>query len=361
MEPGSPNQYILGGWFQLDAQPERQERKLNSLTRAGRHLILLALATLTGVPSAYPAPASRPGLLVMAHGGSKEWNSAVEEAVAPLADNLPVDIAFGMAQAGPLQSALERLESKGVTHIAVVRLFISQESFREQTEYLLGLRSDPPSIFLVHDMTPGLSMEEAVRILPGTSAPSAVNRRAALVMNQEGLYDSDRTGRILVDRVKGLSLSPRNESVLIIAHGEGDRTLNEEWISRLRELSAQISGFAPFREVRVETLREDWPEERREAEGRIQSFVESENRKGGEVLVVPFRVFGFGPYDQVLDGIRYKSDGKALLPHPEITEWIKDQAEDCFARMKLSPVFSGSSPGDEFSLKGPSDALEAAR
>jgi hypothetical protein len=39
------------------------------------------------------------GILLMAHGGSEEWNRAVEEVVVPLASRQPVEISFGMADA----------------------------------------------------------------------------------------------------------------------------------------------------------------------------------------------------------------------------------------------------------------------
>jgi sirohydrochlorin cobaltochelatase len=90
----------------------------------------------------------RVGILVLAHGGTRQWNEAVEEAVAPLEAFCPVTVAFGMAQRNSLQAGVEELEKAGVSRIAVVGLFISPHSFRHQTEYLLGLRADPPEEFL---------------------------------------------------------------------------------------------------------------------------------------------------------------------------------------------------------------------
>ena len=37
------------------------------------------------------------GVLVMAHGGSPEWNRSVESAVEPLRSRCKIEIAFGMA------------------------------------------------------------------------------------------------------------------------------------------------------------------------------------------------------------------------------------------------------------------------
>ena len=33
--------------------------------------------------------------------------------------------------------------------------------------------------------------------------------------------------------------------------------------------------------------------------------------------------------------LEYVSDGRALLPHPIIADWIREQAEDCFGRMGI--------------------------
>ncbi len=81
----------------------------------------------------------------------------------------------------------------------------------------------------------------------------------------------------------------------------------------------------PFRRVQVETLREDWPEKRAEAERRVRTFVQRASDEGGTAIVIPFRVQGFGPYSRVLEGLRYVSDGTGLLPHPEVTHWIERQ------------------------------------
>ena len=73
------------------------------------------------------------GILVMAHGGDPAWNLDVEATVAPLREKYPVEIAYGMARTSTLREAVQRLESRGVERIAVVRMFVSGESFLEPT------------------------------------------------------------------------------------------------------------------------------------------------------------------------------------------------------------------------------------
>jgi peroxiredoxin len=75
------------------------------------------------------------------------------------------------------------------------------------------------------------------------------------------------------------------------------------------------------------TLREDWPEKRAVAEREIRAFVSRARAEGGRAIVVPFRVQGFGPYARVLAGLEYAADGRGLLPHPAVAEWIRVTAD----------------------------------
>lgn len=58
-------------------------------------------------------------------------------------------------------------------------------------------------------------------------------------------------------------------------------------------------------------------------------FVESESNAGRDVIVVPFRLNGFGPYAKVLDGLTYRADGLGLLPDDRIVAWVESE----FARL----------------------------
>jgi sirohydrochlorin ferrochelatase len=225
----------------------------------------------------------------MAHGGSPEWNAAVREAVAPVESELPTALAFGMADSDSLEAAVTSLESRGVDRIAVVRLFISGSSFYEQT---LGALSN-------------LSPEFA--------------------LSRIGLVESPLAGQIMRERAASLSRDPSAESVLILAHGMGEESENDRLLGHMAEVTRAVGELGPFREVRVETLREDWPEKREQIERDIRRWVES-NSRSGSVIVVPLRLYGFGPYESVLQGLPYRADRVGLVPHPLITDWIRDSA-----------------------------------
>jgi len=266
-------------------------------------LLGLGCTTATRTNTASPTTPTGVGVIVMAHGGSPEWNSSVRAAVEPIAEASPTSIAFGMADPKSLQASVDTLESIGVTTIYVVRLFLSGESFLQRTEYLFGLRPDQPG-----------------------SLPDAdpLRRRASVVVSEHGLVESQRTGTILRERAEALSSNAANESVLIIAHGMGDADHNAELLLHLDALADSVRAAA-FHSVHVATLREDWAEHRGGSERQIRQFVSNETEDGRAVIVIPFRLSGFGPYAEVLEGLPYLSDGRGLIPHPAITDWIRDE------------------------------------
>ena len=151
--------------------------------------------------------------------------------------------------------------------------------------------------------------------------------QSSFELSDQGLVEAPEMGDVLAGRAQSLSKDPQREDVLILAHGPGDDAENERWLKELDARAAVVRKALPFRAVRVETLREDWPEKRAPAEQRIRTFVEQSAKTGGRALVIPFRVQGFGPYAKVLEGLEYVSDGQGLIPHPSVTQWIAHQIE----------------------------------
>ena len=117
-----------------------------------------------------------------------------------------------------------------------------------------------------------------------------------------------------------------------IAHRDDyfDDAENERILQMMDERARGLAELG-FAAVRCETLREDWPEERAPAEARIRTFVEEESRAGRRVLVVPFRLAGFGPHREVLEGLEYTANERGFCPHENLTRWITEAAEQTFA------------------------------
>lgn len=287
------------------------------------------------------------GVLVMAHGGDDAWNRVVERTVEPLRRRWPVEIAWEMADPDAMEQALDRLAQQGVQDVAVVRLFISGESFLERTKQILGLAPLPPGEAADSDASPnrpphhhGASPAHTPDDRAGGHHFKPVRRvrfNGVVRLSEEGLADWPLVERIMADRVAALSRNPARESVLVIAHGPGDEAENARWLSAMEARLEAVRRLGPFGEVRCETLREDWPARRAQAEARIRAFVKERTAAGERVLVVPFRVAGFGPYAEVLSGLSYVADGAGLCPHPLVTRWIEEQAEALFVEDPLAP------------------------
>lgn len=294
-----------------------------------------ALALLAGCASA-PGNDARAntdlGVLVMAHGGSDVWNGEVEDALSPLAEDYPLEIAFGMADAASLQEGVSALEAQGAEQIAVVRLFISGESWRERTEQILGLAPGAPER-MAHDAHSEEGGHGGHRM-----EFWRIDTDAVFAMSAEGLADAPEMETVLVERARGLSRNPAKESVLILAHGPGDDAENQRWLAKIDARAEAVREALPFREVRVETLREDWPEKRKAARARIRAFVEEASREDGRAIVIPYRVQGFGPYAKVLDGLAYEADGKGLVPSPQVELWARRQVEELAAGPFRAPA-----------------------
>lgn len=268
------------------------------------------------------------GVLVMAHGGGPSWNGEVDKMLEPVRRDYPLELAFGMADPNSMEAAVRRLEAQGVNRIAVVRLFISGDSFRERTEQILGLRPGAPPKPADGHSGQGAHAGHDMSLW-------RIDSRATFVLSDEGLAGAPEMGAVLADRARALSRAPARESVLILAHGSEDDGENERWIASIDQRAEDVRKLG-FRRIEVMTLREDWPEKRQEAEKRVRSYIEQASHDGGTAIVIPYRVQGFGPYAKVLDGMSYVSDGKGLLPSPAVEEWVRRQAEQLSSRFASS-------------------------
>jgi len=255
------------------------------------------------------------GVLVMAHGGTPEWNDHVADAVAPLAAGVPTSVAYGMADPSTLAAALESLRARGVQRVAVVRLFLSGESFAQQTKFYLGLSETPPESFLL--MGP-VAADPAARL--------PLEHTMSVATHPLGILTSREARTIVAERAVALSSEPSRESVLLIAHGMGAEDENDRVIEAMRWAADAIRPMG-FAEVEVATLREDWHEQRSVAEAEIRQFVSDQAALDRRVIVVPVRLAGFGPYADVLAGLPFVP-GEGLLPHDAVAEWVSRTATD---------------------------------
>ncbi len=288
---------------------------------------------VNGIAAQTPATEARVGILVMAHGGIPEWDQAVVEAVEPVKTVVPTALALGMSDPVTLQAALDSLGAAGAETVAVVRLFLSGESFLHDTEFYLHFRDDAPE----------MTMAMMMAMMPGgghgsggshhMGPPEQLSLPGEVVMEMRGLSESPVVAGIVADRARAVSQDPSRESVIVIAHGMGDEGENQRVLDNMAS-STELLRAAGFRDVWATTLREDWPEAREAAEAEIREWVGERAGRGDRVIVVPFRLFGFGGYAEVLEGLDYTpADG--LLPHELVTTWIEESAAGLFCEQGI--------------------------
>jgi len=289
-------------------------------------LSFLIIGSCSSVENLQPAAISEQynkpkfGLLLMAHGAGRDWNDAVRESTASLSQRVPVEIAFGMADAGSIEDSVKRLEASGVDHVGVVRMFVSGESWYERTRQILGLDEGAPS------------REEAKRNnpQPSTFMPMGfwrIDTDLSFYVSEDGLADATEMDGVLVNRIQALSSSPSSEVAVVLAHGTGSDEEDSRWIEKITERTALAKASMGLQDIKVFTLREDWRDKREEAEHRIRDYIRDVSQEGYTPLVVPFRVSGFGPYARVLEGLDYEASGQGLLPHANVSKWIENQTE----------------------------------
>ncbi len=274
------------------------------------------------------------GVLLMAHGGDAVWNRVVEAAAAPLRSKYPTAVAYGMAQADTLQKAVTELEKKGVRRVVVVRLFLDSRSFLMRTQRILGLvqgAAPRPKVWDLsadpHMMHHGGGAGGAMHMDPDAMPIWRVESESTFVLDMKGLLESGLGPPIMAKRVKALSKDPRRESVLLLAHGVGDEEADQRWRIAMLPAVEAVKNLGQFRSVAALTLRDDWPDAHARAVAEIKAFVRGAKADRGRALVVPYRLYGFGPQAESLAGLDVVTDEKGLLPDPAVGKWLVSEAD----------------------------------
>jgi len=279
------------------------------------------------------------GVLIMAHGGSDEWNKNVKEAAEPLEALYPVEFSWGMANYVTLQKAIWKLEEKEVSKIVAVPLFISSYSpIIRQTEYLFGMRdslADSPMPLMHHtqeyvEMT-GAEVDSSNyfrgMLMPPNLQPLDISTK---IIMAKPLDDHDVVAKILHKRIAGLSEQPARETVILAAHGPNRENDNKRWVANLESLSMKIQKLQEeqgpgFKQIFALTVRDDAPDAIfNQAMQNFRSLVRQANRFS-DVIVVPVFLSSGGREQAIagrLKGLDFRWNGKTLLPDSLLTEFL---------------------------------------
>lgn len=301
------------------------------------------------------AQTQKVGVMIMAHGGSPQWNNLVVQAAQPLSQKYRVAYAWGMGDPKTLQKAVDDLEAGGVTRIIAVPLFISSYSpVIRQTEFLLGLRdklADPPMPSMdhsggAHSMGGGASghnmhasMHHGAHGAAASEELKPLKIKAQLTVTP-ALDDNAVVANILRDRIAELSTNPSNETVILVAHGPNDEEDNNKWIDNMESLSEKIEKLQEakgkkYKQIFAVTVRDDADKAIfNQAKEQLRAVVRQAG-KFGNVIVVPLFLSSGGREQAVaerLEGLTYKWSGKALLPDSRLTDFLSSSISQALSK-----------------------------
>ena len=288
---------------------------------------LALLALLAARPSS-----AEPGIVLLAHGGSAEWNTRVTELAAKVNASRPTEVAFGMATRATIQSALDKLVARGVTEIVAVPLFVSSWStVITSTEYLLGLRAEAPAAlasFATMSHAPaGASGTAAAGHEVHTAADGTTPVKSPVpVRMTAALNDHPIVADVLASRARAISREPAKEALIVVAHGPNEENDNRRWLADMASLVARIKQAETFATIEYLTLRDDAPRPVRDAAtAQLRGIVQRELAAGRRALIVPLLI-SFGGIErglrERLDGLSYTMAEAALMPDDRLAAWV---------------------------------------
>lgn len=299
---------------------------------------LANISALGQAPPAANAPASvrqpRTGILLLAHGGSLEWNEEVRHVADRTDLSIPTEVAFGMATRSTMQSAIDRLVARKVTEIVAVPLFISSHSsVIESQAYLLGLRAQmPEDLKDFAAMDHGGMMDHGAMSNMPTSADAIKPIVSPVPVRMAPALDAHSiVADILIDRAASISKDPAHEVVILVAHGPVPEEDNKLWLHDMGLLADQMRGRAHYASIDCLTLRDDADDPVRDAATQqLRQKVEQVTKDGNAALIVPL-LLSYGGIEsglrKRLDGLTYRMPSQALLPDERIVSWAISAAQ----------------------------------
>jgi CbiX protein len=282
------------------------------------------------------------GILLLAHGGTAEWNARVADVARAVDRTEPTELAFGMATRSNIQAAVDRLIARGVTDIVAVPLFVSSwSSVVTATEYLLGLRATAP-----RDLALFAQMEHPEPAATGSEAAHAghdahdgeaanlgttpIVSRVPIRRMTAALNGHPIVAQILTTRARSISRNPPEESVVLVAHGPSPDEENRLWLEDMATLAARMADADTFGSIDYLTLRDDAPPAvRNAATAQLQSVVRKAVDAGRRVLIVPLLLSFGGIEDGIktrLAGLPYTLTDAALMPDDRLAAWVLEMA-----------------------------------
>jgi sirohydrochlorin ferrochelatase len=284
--------------------------------------LVRVIAAIAALAPALVHAQPRVGTIIVAHGGSPEWNAPVVELAKSVQTGGPVEVSFLMGAGAPtnrFQDAVARLERAGVSEIVVVPLLVSSHSGHyDQIRWLAG-----DSVGLSETMHHHLHMAGIDRPKPSL--------RIRVTKAIDGSAD---IARVIAERATALAATPKERALLIVGHGPNSAEDNAAWMENLRMIADSVRRWTGFADVKVGLVRDDAPPPvRAEAVRHVRDLIDLQARlTGKDVIVVPMLISkGAVSRDKIpadLAGLPHVYGKETIVPHPAVARWVEARVQE---------------------------------
>ena len=291
--------------------------KFNHVPMLG--VTILAVTLLSSGLLAALAQPPEVGVLIVAHGAPwEQWNklpralaTEVQDKLAQADNAMIAQVAFLEFATPSVAEGVAELEAKGVQQIVAVPIFITQSTHTLfDLPCVLGTLYHPETMEVLED-------EGASIVRTGTPIILATT-----------LCCSGLLPKIMLQRAQAISTNPREEAVVVFAHGS--RTFAWPWRKNLRKVTKALreeGGFASADYAFVGVGHGP------SATRTVVSAINRAAEHGDRVLVLGLYV-AMGT-DSLLEGCREKlpvgleviASQQGVLPHPAVADWVVSIAE----------------------------------
>jgi hypothetical protein len=166
-----------------------------------------------------------------------------------------------------------------------------------------------------------------------------------------GVGDDPLFAKALLQNARAVSKDPSRETMIVVAHGQGDDAANQRWLDLLDSLTRQMrdDGGNDFRAIRRATWREDWPDKNKLAVKQVRAMVQQADRDGGRALVVPARINEHGAAGRYLEGLAFGWSKAGFAQTPYFAQWFEQEVTRGTQRLRagvgaMPPAATGHDP-----------------
>ena len=208
-----------------------------------------------------------------------------------------LSLGMSMMTSKHIECALSEIRQNGAKKIYIVPISSTpHNTLIQQWEYIFGLRNDH-----AYTKVKSVITDDVVFLDP--------------------ISDHRIAKKIVLDYAQEISVDPKNEIVVIIAHGPVGETDNELQLELMENLAAYVHDHGNFNAVRPFTLQDDAPKEIRDRNVKqIKEFIENATYDGKKVLMVSNLMSGKGIQRKInedFSGLDYKFNSKGCLTNPQ--------------------------------------------